>query len=360
MEEKYFYNLIAIAEFGDYHAIKKIRSAYSSWEEAYRARSESEEVPLPAPEAAYEELLKSGVQMILSSDDAYPPRLREIPHPPFALYVKGNPAALLHNPALAIVGTRRATPAGKDAARQFARELAGAGFAIVSGLAFGIDAAAHEGCLQAMPMEVASGPAIAVLAGGLRSIYPRSNEQLGRAILEHGGALISEYPMGEGPLSRRFIERNRIISGLAEGTLIIEAPPKSGALSTARFALEQNRDVFALPGSVSQENFKGSNRLIQQGAALVTSPKDIFETYGMVKKRNAAKAARRAQEQAALTPEEALIIDVLTGADSPLDVDKIIIMTRLEPRIVNRSLTLLLIKGLIREEMGNWIILNSL
>lgn len=355
MNEAFFYNAIAIAKHGDYHGIKKSHAGHATWADSYRAMRETGEPLLPDPETSFEELLRSNVRLILFSDGTFPPRLREIPHPPFALYIKGDPLALLHDPSLAVVGTRRATPAGKETARHFAHELAETGFAIVSGLAFGVDAAAHAGCLEASG--ATAGPAIAVLAGGLREISPRNNEQLGRAIVERGGAVVSEYPFGESPLKTRFIERNRIVSGIARGTLIIEAPLRSGALSTARFALEQNRDVFVLPGNIAQENFMGSNRLIQQGAALVTSSKDILETYGMVKERRAARAAQTARELAALGPEERLVMDVLTTADTFLDVDKIIIMTRLEPRIVNRSLTLLLMNGLIREEiMGGYAV----
>jgi DNA processing protein len=345
MTEPYFYNAIAIATFGDRDQIRKARGAYASWEEAYRALRERGELQLPDPEAAFEELLQHEVHLTLFSDAAYPARLREIPHPPFALYSKGNAAALLSDPAIGVVGTRRASPEGKNTARRFARELASGGFSIVSGLAFGIDAAAHEGYLEANGTGANSGLAIAALAGGLRSIYPHTNEYLGRAIIEHGGALVSEYPMGEPPLKQRFIERNRIISGLTRGTLIVEAPYKSGALSTARFALEQNRDVFVVPGSITQANFMGSNLLIQQGAMLVTSPKDIFESYGMVKER---------REREDLTAEESAVLAVFSHKNSLLDIDKIIIMTRLEPRIVARTLTFLVLKDLLKEESGGY------
>jgi DNA processing protein len=360
MHESYYYNAVAIALFGDYDAIKKLRATRASWEESYYALQEGREASLPEPEAAFEELLRRDVRLALFSDAVYPPWLREIPHPPFALYIRGDSTALLHNPALAIVGTRRTSSEGKDIARQFARELANAGFSIVSGLAFGVDAAAHEGCLEANGAGANSGPAIAVLAGGLRSIYPHNNEHLGRAIIEHGGALVSEYPMGEPPLKQRFIARNRIVSGLARGALIIEAPYKSGALSTARFALEQNRDVFVIPGNIAQANFTGSNLLIQQGATLVTSPKDIFESYGMVKEQRAVDAARIALARAALNAEESLVMDAFTHNDSLLDVDKIIIMTRLEPRIVNRTLTLLILKDFIKEERGGYRLKNKI
>jgi DNA processing protein len=356
MTDSYYYNAVAIALFGDYDALKKSLGAHANWEETYHALQENGELSLPEPEAAFEELMQRDVQLVLFPDAAYPQRLREIPHPPFALYIKGNPAALLHDPALAIVGTRRTSPEGKDIACRFARELASAGFSIVSGLAFGIDAAAHTGCIEAADAGTDNGPAIAVLAGGLRSVYPHNNEHLARAIIERGGALVSEYPMGEPPLKQRFIARNRIVSGLARGALIIEAPYKSGALSTARFAIEQNRDVFVVPGNIAQANFAGSNLLIQQGATLVTSPKDIFESYGMVKERRAADVARTALARAALSSEESLVINVFVHNNSLLDVDKIIIMTRLEPRIVNQTLTLLILKDFIKEERGGYML----
>ena len=245
---------------------------------------------------------------------------------------------------LAIVGTRRASADGKKTARDFARELACAGFTIASGLAFGIDAAAHEGCLDA------GGVTVAVLAGGLDSVYPLSHEALAQKILAHGGAIISEYPPGEEPFGYRFIERNRLISGISRAVLIVEAPESSGALATARYAVEQNRDLFVVPGAIAAANFKGSHTLIRQGAELVTSPDEILEAYDIVKKEKAV-AQRRGE-----SPEEILILEALETISAPADVDKIITMTRLEPRIVNRTLSFLILRGIVKETGGGYTI----
>lgn len=377
-EESLFYNAVAIALRGDQRAIGKAKQGSANWADAYAAllgmiRSGgpglfplgkgTAEPRIPDPERSAGALERAGVRILLSTDPLFPKPLREIPHPPHAIYIKGD----LRTPAksdggmsraIAIVGTRRATQEGRSFARRFGAALSSAGFAITSGLAFGIDGAAHEGCLAAH-----RGPAIAVLAGGLAAVHPRNHEGLARKILAAGGALVSEYPLHEPPLARRFIERNRLVSGISRGTLIIEAPERSGALSTARFAFEQDRDVFVLPGGVSQENYRGSNRLIRQGAALVTSPEDIFETYGMVIKnpqRTPAGDAGRMAAHGALTDEEKIVIDAIARAENggapPPDVDKISAMAKLEPRIVNRTLAFLIIKDIVKENADGFAV----
>jgi DNA processing protein len=344
MDEKIFYNAIAIHLLGSYSAIKKIKNGRATWQKAFEAL-EAIDTPIPDPEASWENLKKWDVDLVLSSEERYPQILNEIPHPPFGIYVKGSLAAIQKNDInLAIIGTRRASTEGKELAKRFGYELAQHGPTIISGLAFGIDAAAHQGCLDA------SGTTIAVFARGLDEIYPRSNVALAAKILETGGAFISEYPLGEAPLPYRFLERNRIISGLSQGVLVIEAPDGSGSLATARFALEQNRDVFVTPGNISYSNFKGSHELIRQGATLVTAPEDILEAYGIkknipLKKKNIPSSI-----------EETLIMMVLDGSSKAVDVDKIIELTRLEPRIVNQTITLLLIRQFIKEVEGGYTI----
>ena len=260
----------------------------------------------------------------------------QIPHPPFGIYVKGS-LPPQDQAAIAIVGTRRATPDGKNIARRFAAGLARAGFIIASGLAFGVDAAAHEGRLDA------KGTTIAVLACGLANVYPKNNASLAEKILAQGGAIISEYPPEMPAYPSRFLERNRIVSGLSKGILVVEAPERSGSLATARFALEQNRDVFVIPGQISHPNFKGSHALIRQGATLVTRPEDILEEYGVVPQDTILKIMDAA------SPEEKLVLDILREAAAPADIDKIIDATRLEPRIVNQTVSALFIKGVIKE-----------
>ena len=352
MNESLFYHAIVVAARGSYASVKKYRDSTESWQEAYyRLRGGDVPLagPLPDPFKEYERLDRLGVRLALAGQKEYPEELRHIPHPPFGIYLRGATmnamaASLLeiHNATgiastIAIVGTRRASADGKKLARSFARELAAAGCTIASGLAFGIDAAAHEGALDA------GGATVAVLAGGLDFIYPQSHDALARRLLENGGTLISEYPPGEEPFGYRFIERNRIISGISRGSLIIEAPELSGALATARFAVEQNRDVFVVPGAVTASNFKGSHALIRQGAELVTSPDDILQEYGIDKKKNLLTS------EAASSPEETLILKALVDTRAPATVDKLIAMTRLEPRIVNRALSFLIIRGIVKE-----------
>ncbi|HUC01481.1 MAG TPA: DNA-processing protein DprA [Candidatus Paceibacterota bacterium] len=335
----YYYHAIAAATHGGYATIKKYRNAAASWEAAYRAFARSG-APGPDPEREYARLERAGIRIALREDAEFPETLRHIPHPPFALYLRGGTLAPQRTeapPRVAIVGTRRASADGKRIARQFARELAAVGFAIASGLAFGIDAAAHEGALDA------HGATVAVLAGGLDNVYPHSHRGLADRMLAAGGTLASEYPPGEAPLSYRFIERNRIMSGISRGVLIVEAPESSGALATARYAVEQNRDVFVVPGAITVDGFKGSHALIRQGAELVASPDDIFEAYDVDKKGEAARAAD------GMPPEEMLILKALTEISAAADVDKLVSLTKLEPQIINQALSFLLIRGKIKE-----------
>ena len=203
---------------------------------------------------------------------AYPEALRAIDDPPPVLYVTGSPAALSAG-HIAIVGSRSPSPSGIRAAREFARGLAEAGAGIASGLAVGIDAASHAGALEG------KGVTVAVAGTGPDRIYPRYHAQLAEDIQASGGALVSEYPPGTGPLAANFPRRNRIISGLSRGVLVVEAALRSGSLITARLALEQGRDVFAIPGSIYSPMARGCNALIQQGAKLVQEPCDILEEY---------------------------------------------------------------------------------
>lgn len=210
-----------------------------------------------------------GRSAITLADDAYPPLLREIIDPPLALHYRGDPA-LLAKESVAIVGSRRATPYGTNAAARLARDLAGTGLAIVSGLARGIDAAAHHAAIEA------GGSTIAVLGTGIDVVYPRGNARLFRE-LEARGLIVSEFPPGTPPKKENFPIRNRVISGLARGTVIVEATSRSGSLITARMAAEQGRDVFAVPGSIFSATSEGTHRLIQYGAKLVHDANDVLE-----------------------------------------------------------------------------------
>ncbi len=205
--------------------------------------------------------------VIQHASDCFPELLAQISNPPLLLYVDGNPD-VLHLPALAIVGSRNPTKGGARTAFEFAHHLAGAGFTIVSGLAQGIDSAAHRGALAA------GGTTIAFLGHGIDRVYPASNKELAHEIAAKG-ALVSEYPLGMHPGKHHFPERNRLISGLSLGTLVVEAARRSGSLITARLAAEQGREVFALPGSIHNPLARGCHELIRQGAKLVETANDI-------------------------------------------------------------------------------------
>lgn len=210
--------------------------------------------------------------LVYRDADDFPLLLQQIPDPPEKLYVSGNVDAL-HLPALAIVGSRNPTRQGRQNAYEFARHLGRSGFCIVSGLAQGIDAAAHEGALDGGAMTVA------FLGHGIDQVYPPANRDLARRI-RHQGALCSEFPLGTGPRRELFPQRNRLISGLALGTIVVEAALRSGSLITARLASEQGREVFAIPGSIHNPLSRGCHLLIRQGAKLVESAADIVSELG--------------------------------------------------------------------------------
>jgi DNA processing protein len=213
-----------------------------------------------------------GNALLTLADAGYPQSLLQISHPPPLLYAKGR-VDLLAGDAIAVVGSRNATPAGIANAEAFARELSDAGFAVISGLALGIDAAAHRGGLKGQA------GSMAVIGTGMDIVYPARNQALAHELAERG-LLLSEFPLGTKPLAANFPRRNRIISGLARGVLVVEAALQSGSLITARYALEQGREVFAIPGSIHSPLSKGTHQLIKQGAKLVESAQDILEEFG--------------------------------------------------------------------------------
>ena len=210
------------------------------------------------------------VQCLLFDDPRYPRLLREIPKPPPMLFVRGNPDCL-SLPQLAIVGSRSPSAGGNENAERFAAYLAGCGLAITSGLALGIDAAAHRGALSV------GGITIAVMGTGIDRVYPSRHHPLAQAIVDAGGALVSEFPLGTSSHASHFPQRNRIISGLSGGTLVVEAAVQSGSLITASYALQHNREVFAIPGSIHNPLARGCHQLIRQGATLVETAQDIID-----------------------------------------------------------------------------------
>ena len=229
----------------------------------------------PAPELLNRTLGwlgEPGHGLLAWDDPSYPRALLTIGDPPPVLHYAGRPE-LLNRPALAVVGSRNATAQGRDNAEAFAAALSAAGFTIVSGLAQGIDAAAHRGGLAG------PGSSLAVVGTGIDRIYPASNKALAHRLAEHG-CLLSQFPLGTAPLPGNFPRRNRLISGLVRGVLVVEATPNSGSLITARFAAEQGREVFAIPGSIHSPFSKGCHRLIKDGAKLVETAQDVLEELG--------------------------------------------------------------------------------
>lgn len=236
-----------------------------------------------------EYMRKNNIDIISIYDKEYPSRLKEIYDPPISLYSKGD-IRILNKKAIGIVGCREVTEYGKSASKYFSYHLARKRINIISGLAKGVDSYAHIGAICAKmgknnpqissyPQEKENkncGKTIAVVGNGLDMVYPKENEWLANQIIEEGGAILSEYPLGTKPNKMNFPARNRIISGMSEGILVVEAKEKSGTLITVDFALEQGRDVFVVPGNINSINSVGTNRLIQQGAKLVTNYNEIF------------------------------------------------------------------------------------
>lgn len=212
------------------------------------------------------------IEEISIKSKQYPEKLRNIYDPPQRLYILGN-KEILNKKGIAIIGSRNCTEYGKSIALKFSSELIEKGYNIISGLALGIDTYAHMGCID----KIHTSKTIAVLGSGLDKIYPSKNIELAKKIIKSGGCIVSEYKIGTSPAKLNFPQRNRIISGLADGILIVEASKKSGALITADFALEQGKEVFAVPGNINNTNSYGTNELIKQGAKLVTNVNDILE-----------------------------------------------------------------------------------
>lgn len=288
-------------------------------------------------------LRRLGARVIPLDDEAYPARLRQIADPPPVLYVRGELAAA-DEYAIAIVGSRRATPYGREVAREIAGQLARAGVVVVSGLARGIDAAAHQGCLQA------GGRTIAVLGCGIDQCYPAEHARLRDAIAQQG-AVISEFPVGATPEKWRFPARNRVISGLTLGTLLVEAPADSGAIITADFALEQGREVFAVPGNVDSYASKGCHRLIKEGATLIENATDILEALNLSTAALEAETPVQPVLPVPLTPEAERVLSLL--GPQAKHVDQISAEAGVAPAQVLSALTLLEMQGSARRLPGN-------
>ena len=289
---------------------------------------------------------QTGNHLISYADPNYPNLLRELEDPPVLLYLKGDPEVLC-SLQLSVVGSRRASPDGIQTALQFAKHLAACGITITSGLALGIDGAAHEGALAA------NGLTLAVAATGLDRIYPAKHETLARKIAEQG-AIVSEFAIGTPPKRENFPRRNRIISGLATGTLVIEAALRSGSLITARHAMEQSREVFAIPGSIHNPMAKGCHQLIRQGAKLVETADDILEELAPLARLNSpSTAARHPQEE---TPVEGLEIGdqslLAQVGYEPTAIDTLVERSGLSAAEIASSLLILELNGRITNLSG--------
>ena len=290
-----------------------------------------------AADQEVESLAKTGAGFITFEDPAYPERLREIFDPPVLLWVRGN-ASLLNRPSISVVGTRHPSPYGTGMAEMLSRDLAARGLIILSGMARGVDTAAHKGAITAKR------PTIAIWGTGVDVVYPKENKSLAEQIIAGGGAIISEFPLGTFPAPQNFPKRNRILSGMSIGVLVIEAAEYSGTRVTARCALEQNRDVYAVPGNVTNKNAWGPNTLIKQGAKLTATWEDVWEdlptdvrlelTAENPAESNSAPGASLFQQQDSfeqrLAPHEARVMSVLRH-DEALQLDEI--MEKLEPEL---------------------------
>ena len=269
------------------------------------------------------------------NSQSYPLILKEISSPPNLIYLKGkiNPK----ENRIAIVGTRKADQEGREIAYNLSYRLAKQNLVIVSGLAFGIDSAAHKGALAA------DGKTIAVLGCGIDKIYPASNKNLAEEIINKNGAIISEYPPGYPSYRSNFPARNRIISGLSIAIIVVQAPLKSGALITASFALDQGREVFVVPGSIRNPNYQGSHQLIKEGAKIITSAEDALE-YLNIKPENTLFP----------TEKEKIILEAIKKSNKNPTIDEIVKIVKLESRDVASILTSLTIKGLIKETIKGY------
>jgi DNA processing protein len=276
-------------------------------------------------------------QCILTlADAAYPPALLEIADPPNVLYIRGNPA-LLKKRGIGMVGSRNATPQGLQTAEVFAKALASRGQCIISGLALGIDAAAHRGALAA------AGDTIAVIGTGADRLYPARNKELAVAIAERG-AIISEFPLGTPAIASNFPRRNRIISGLSQGVLVVEAAIESGSLITARLAAEQGREVFAIPGSIHSPVARGCHQLIKQGAKLVETAQDVLEELGSFETKPTLSEVQP-------TTNEAPILSAL--GHHPCSLDELIERTGCSTDQLLTELLMLELAGQIATMPGN-------
>jgi len=297
------------------------------------------------PEKEIQKLKRFKIDVLILPDKTYPKLLKELPDPPGILYIRGK---LLPQDevAIAVVGSRKFTQYGAAVTKEIVYPLARTKITIVSGLALGIDALAHQAALEA------KGRTIAVMACGLDQIYPVSNIRLADKILASGGAIISEFPLGMPALQHNFPIRNRIIAGLSLGTVVIECAENSGSLLTAAAAIDYNREVFAVPGPIFSETSFGTNRLIKMGAKLVTSYQDILNELAIEEKVE----FNRARQILPDSKEEEILLNLLR---EPILIDQLVVKSNLDAAIINATLIQMEIKGKVRNLGGTRYVLNG-
>ena len=333
------YNALALFHQGNHAKLRALWERHRDWRAAWNEAKSAAHID---PTREWQRLLAHDVRLILCDDPNFPSALREIHDAPFALYTKGSFA--FESPAVAVVGTRRATREGARIAHDLARALADRRIAVISGLALGIDGAAHRGTLASRAR-----PTVAVLPCGLDRTYPPAHTGLAREIVAAGGALVSEYPFGTPSYPAHFLERNRIVAGLAQATLVVEAPERSGALVTARLALEQNRDVLVVPGPIAHPNYAGSHGLIRQGAGLVTCAAHICEALGLPDDPIPQKSP---EADPARTPAERAVLSALREAGTALSLDAIAEAGHLEAARAAQAAAILTVHGIITDTDG--------
>ncbi|HLM83591.1 MAG TPA: DNA-processing protein DprA [Candidatus Bathyarchaeia archaeon] len=355
-KEKIFWHAFNCVDGFGPQAFKKITAGFANLEEVWRDNGEIlfnlgltqkqqgnflEFRRKNDPEKLFEELAKENIEILAINDEAYPTQLREIASAPPVLYIRGD-RNILSNKSIAIVGSRKFTEYGRRVTENLTRDLVHAGLTIVSGLALGIDGIAHRAALDA------NGFTAAILGTGIDdpTIYPREHFNLAKRIIENGGALITEQPPRTPSLKQNFPARNRIMAGLALGTLVVEAAENSGSLITAHFALEQNREVFAVPGDIFSPQSAGANQLVKGGAKVVISAADILEELN-VSRVQPAFALKIFEPK---TAEEKIIWKNLTN--EPVHIDKISKVTKLDTATVAAILATLEIEGAVRNIGG--------
>lgn len=287
------------------------------------------------------------IHALTQEDPVYPDRLRPLPDAPAVLFYQGDLAAFQEGRNVSVVGSRSATTKGLEATRRMAERLSREGIRIISGLAYGIDAAAHQGCLKG------ESPTLAVLGCGLDQEYPVENAKLRREMIERGGAVISEYAPGEKPLGWHFPFRNRIISGLGDCLALMEARIRSGSMTTVQHALNQGKDIFVYPGDPESAKYEGNHQLLREGAIYFTSAMDLMEDMKWLDKKRVVRhnsGGEREAEPAGLTPEEKKIWKALDGEDRSFD--ELCDGTGFTAAQLNTSLSMLQIRGLIQARPG--------